>query len=158
MIHPGDNVCIYHECPGVGKDSSLQFALSTNPFWYQTDKKVKSFTISAVMPLESYGRDADYACLSLNVARDRSGDTSTMHILNAFPASDARALHPACLGAVKAELEGLLSGGGFCLVQKRDLPAKARLLGGRLIRCMNNKFTPSEKFKTRFVVQGHRDA
>lgn len=44
------------------------------------------------------------------------------------------------------------------MVDKRYLPAKSNLLGGLIIRCIKNVGKPSEKYKARFVVQGHRDS
>lgn len=48
-----------------------------------------------------------------------------IHIAEAFPTSDQGALHPEWLSAAKEELEGLLSGQVFSLIDKRDFPAKA---------------------------------
>lgn len=80
----------------------------------------------------------------------------SFHLVSQFP--EPRANLPACKQALEEELEELVSRGVFRLVSKRELQPNANLLGGRIIRCVKNVVTASERFKARFVVQGHRDS
>lgn len=80
-----------------------------------------------------------------------------IHLVEEFPASDSRAQIPECIAVLKSELDGLLMSNDFWLVPLNQLPRNATFLGGRIFRCINNVGTASEKFKARFVVQGHRD-
>lgn len=120
--------------------------------------KVKSFPLSAVIPYEAQHHGSDYASLLRNVVREGSGTTGAIHLVDDLGVCDPRTTHPECVAGVKSELGALISRDVFRLIDRRNLPTKANLLGGHIIQSAKNEAMTSERFKVRCIFQGHRDA
>ena len=56
-----------------------------------------------------------------------------------------------------AEVQGLKERETWDVVEKRDMPTGANVLGGRFVLDIKNFGSKDEKARARFVVQGHRD-
>lgn len=59
--------------------------------------------------------------------------------------------------AIKKEVEGLLSCGVLETVGRAEAPKEGQLLDGRFVLAMKDPKTSDERYKARFIVQGHRD-
>ena len=70
---------------------------------------------------------------------------------------DPRQYSPAFEEAKRVELEGLIQRKAFTVVDKRDVPRDANILGSRFVLAVKEPGTPQEKCKARLVVQGHTD-
>lgn len=118
---------------------------------------MKDFPVAAVLPVPSDIGYEDYSRLLSGVIRDATTSSIKIKSVDEFTSRNSRAADTACVAPVQEELDGFFSRDVFRLVQKSSLPAKPNLPGGRIIRCVKNVGTSSEKYKARIVVQGHRD-
>jgi hypothetical protein len=56
-----------------------------------------------------------------------------------------------------AEMKGLLAKGVFEIVLREEIPPGSNTLGGRYVLGLKDPGTDKERWKARFVVQGHKD-
>lgn len=54
-------------------------------------------------------------------------------------------------------MQGLKENGVFKTVCRGDIPRVANVLGGRFAHSIKNKDTKYDKYKARYIVQGHKD-
>jgi Reverse transcriptase (RNA-dependent DNA polymerase) len=80
-----------------------------------------------------------------------------IHVTGIVDAEDPRATCPKMQRAKLAEMKGLLDKGVFEIVLREDIPAGANTLGGRYVLALKDPRTETERWKARFVVQGHKD-
>ena len=71
--------------------------------------------------------------------------------------SDPRYHNNKSQDAISDEISGLLERQAFAFVHESEIPENANVLGGRMIMAIKNPDTELERYKARFVVQGHRD-
>ena len=55
------------------------------------------------------------------------------------------------------EIQGLEDRSVFKLINEPDIPSDANILNGRFILAIKDTGTTDERYKARFVVQGHKD-
>lgn len=96
-------------------------------------QKHKAFPTDAVIPPEAQARDTDFTSNLLSLAPASDTSPSSIHVLEEFQVSVERASHRDCVPSVQRELEGLISGGIFKLVDNYNLPVSANLLGVSII-------------------------
>lgn len=59
--------------------------------------------------------------------------------------------------AKKKEIQGLVNKGTWKIIMKNEMSPNPNILGGRFVLAIKDGGTPKERWKARFVVQGHRD-
>jgi hypothetical protein len=80
-----------------------------------------------------------------------------VHITEIIEADDPRATCPKMQRAKVVEMKGLLEKGVFEIILRDDIPEGANTLGGRYVLALKDVGTEKERWKARFVVQGHTE-
>lgn len=158
MIRLGEKVQVFREQSRKWEGTFPATRIVRRAVLVPDGTKVKSSPLLAVIPSEAQPRDSDYASKFLNMRRDYGGRNSAIHLDDEFGVGYPPVAHPEFFAAVKAELESFLSRDVFRLIDHGKFLTKAKLLGGRILRCVKNVGTTREDFKGRFIVQGHRHA
>ena len=81
-----------------------------------------------------------------------------IQIIEIIKSSDPRYNSPEANEAFAKELAGLIDQGVFKVVIEEELPDDPNVLVARFILCIKDINTGNEKFKARFIVQGHTDS
>lgn len=55
------------------------------------------------------------------------------------------------------EYDGIVAKGGVKVVNRADLPSDANFVGNRFVLCIKDPGTPDQRFKARWILQGHQD-
>ena len=66
-------------------------------------------------------------------------------------------LDPRLTDSARKEIKGLLDRGTYVVVDEADVPNGAIVLKSRVINTIKTDVTGKETYKTRLVIQGHRD-
>ena len=120
--------------------------------------KVKQFNITSVLPMAPKSNDID---LQNDIGSiQRYYLTNLLH--HQYPSeilqkSDPRYTNKDSTEAITQEINGLLERKAFEFTPLHRLPEDANILGGRFILAIKQPGTPNERYKARFVVQGHKD-
>jgi Reverse transcriptase (RNA-dependent DNA polymerase) len=80
-----------------------------------------------------------------------------VHITEIIGPNDPRAVCPEMQREKLAEMKGLLAKGVFEIVVREEIPPGSNTLGGRYVLAWKDPGTDNERWKARFVVQGHND-
>jgi hypothetical protein len=79
------------------------------------------------------------------------------HITEVITKKDPRYHSPEVQAAMKKEIEGIVDKGTWAVTIRFDLSRGANVLSGRFVITIKDIGTERERYKARFVVQGHRD-
>lgn len=159
LIKPGDQVRVYREKPWDGPYKVTKVA---HKIISVTDgTKVKQFNISSVLPITPDTNDNDLnqditTITKLKVASNIA-DPEPKYLTEVVLKSYLRYTSTPAKDAINAEVQGLLQRNSFAFVKQDKLPQDANILGGRFILAIKQPGTQNERYKERFVVQGHRD-
>ena len=158
LIKPGDDVRVYRERSKRWNGPFKVTKVSDKIISVTDGEKVKQFNITSVLPMKPRANDTD-------LTRDMSGieryylitQDESQYPSEILNKSDPRYTCPSSLNAIKQEIEGLLARNAFEFTKLDKIPKNANILGGRFILAIKQPGTTNERYKARFVVQGHKD-
>ena len=119
--------------------------------------KAKTFSITQVLPNEGRGRKEEVKRLRTTMSPLKTNETR-IQIIEIIKSSDPRYNYPEANEAFAKELAGLIDQGVFKVVIEEELRDDPNVLGAWFILCIKDINTGNEKFKARFIVQGHTDS
>jgi len=159
LIKPGDQVRVYREL-SKRWDGPFTVTKVSNKIISVTDgNTVKEFNITSILPIPPSTNDQDllHDMNTLATAGNLINYTYDIHATEILLKSDPRYHNQKSQDAISTEISGLLQRKAFAFVQESDIPENANVLGGRMIMAIKNPDTELERYKARFVVQGHKD-
>ena len=84
-------------------------------------------------------------------------DEILVRLTEIIPSDDPRAKDPRMAAAIKEEVRDLLRRGTFKVILSEEIPDVANVLTARYVLAIKSKADGSIKFKTRYVIGGHKD-
>ena len=157
LIKPGDHVRVYRET-SKRWEGPFTVTKTTPKIISVTDgTKVRQFNISSVLPVAPETNDADLKYDMQMIGKDEAAYVYPIYVTEVLKKSDARYKNKKSEDAIQLEITGLLNRKAFAFVHEKDVPPNANILGGRIILAIKNPNTPTERYKARFIVQGHKD-
>lgn len=151
LIRPGDNVRVFRETSKAW-DGPFQVTKLDRKLVTVTDGiKAKTFNIAQVLPCQTTVRDPKTQ-RELSRIFDHA-----IHSVEILKTTDPRYSSEASRKAIRDEIIGLESRGVFTIVDEKDIPADAIVLGMKIILAIKDGGTAEERYKARIVALGHRD-
>ena len=143
----------HHVLYGDGDKEDLNFK---NERWKLLPKKV-NFT--GLMKRVSRIADTFFdknSTAEVNFTRSsKKGNESESH--NNILETVANPMDPRFTESARDEIQGLLSRGSFKIVAKEDVPENCIVLKSRVHHVVKGDENENKKYKTRLVIQGHKD-
>ena len=84
-------------------------------------------------------------------------DTLDIHLTEVIQPNDPSAGDPRMVSAIQDEAKDLLRRGMFKVILKEEIPQGADVLNVRYVLAIKSSIDCKIKFKTRYVIGGHRD-
>lgn len=168
ILHQGDKVKVFRESdkkyiglyPVVRVDGKQVFIIDEN-------SKEKQFCIHQVIKHEAYEKTLDgnsamdilHNCFSQfrsDLSRKRRVKYRSL-ITEILHPADPRCDSAEARASKKKEIDQLISLNNWKVVLKSEMPENANILPKRFAMSIKDKETEEPYYKSRFVVQGHRD-
>ena len=147
-LRAGESVLVYRERSRRWEGPYRFLGQNRKTVLVESSRGVKQeFPVVAVKP---YNAGSTLLAAVKELAQDYAAKVNVIEIVH--DPSDQRFEEPK-----KKEIQGLIERGAFKIVPKESVPHGANLLKGRFVLAIKDPGTKDQRFKARFVIQGHKD-
>ena len=157
LIKPGDQVRVYREQTRKWEGPFTVHRTTPKIISVTDGRKVKQFNISSVLPIAPQSNDADLKHDMEMIDKQEAANVYPTYVTEVIKKSDTRYKSKESKDAIQLEITRLLNRKAFAFVNEKEIPPESNILGGRIILAIKNPNTPTERYKARFIVQGHKD-
>lgn len=148
-VSPGDEVLVYRE--KTGWDGPYTFLYRDGRLSIVLDNKGLEHTFHSTM-VKTYQRPTIPITDLLNPT-DQPSNTLDIHLIEVIHDE----LDPRFTQSRQEEYDGILAKGGVKVVDANSIPPNSNIIGNRYVLTIKNPGTDVEKFKARWILQGHHD-
>lgn len=156
-VNPGDAVFVYKEAEKRWKGPFRVVKVADKQVYVDRNGVEAHYSLDHVLPERAVDGEGLIRQIHVGFASLTSLPPPQVFLTEVLHPRDSRGRSSQFEEAKLKEIEGLVKRGTYEVVLKEDVPVDANILGGRFVLSIKNKDTNEEKFKARFVVQGHTD-
>jgi Reverse transcriptase (RNA-dependent DNA polymerase) len=155
----GDEVLVFRENPaGFTGPFKVASVLDKTVYIQYPDGTIRPFSCAQLKHYRSAATStAEGTRFLKHVTENISKNSYSTNITEIIDKKDPRTHDPRMEAAKRKEIQGLLKRGTFKVILKSEIPDGANVLGGRYVLSIKDTGTNREVWKSRYVIQGHRD-